>query len=131
MLTKIFHLLCILLLILLAFIFGVSLNVSKKTDVIDGAKVMVADFMYQPQAASFKNINFYSKGNSLKNKVVGDVCGEVFTFKNGNPYKYKRFIVQVATNKQGQWIFSFPLFDFEDEMLTEKSFQKFWDERCD
>ncbi|APC11211.1 MULTISPECIES: hypothetical protein [Providencia] len=131
MLTKILRFLCVLLLVLLAFVFGVSLNVSKNPSVIDGAKAMVADFMYQPQAASFKNVTFYSNGTSMKNKVIGHVCGEVFTFKDGSPYKYKRFIVQVAASKQGSCVYSFPLFDFEGEIMSENDFQKRWGDSCE
>ncbi|MEX6225786.1 hypothetical protein AB6F55_13755 [Providencia hangzhouensis] len=58
MLTKILRFLCVLLLVLLAFIFGVSLNVSKNPSVIDGAKAMVADFMYQPQRLVLKMSRF-------------------------------------------------------------------------
>ncbi len=128
--TKILRILCILLLILLAFIVGVSISVSKKPTIIDGATQTVIDFMHQPKAADIRNIKFYPAGASMSRKAVGDVCGEVFTFKDDLPYKYKRFIVEVATNQEGECVFSIPLFDFEGEMVPEPDFQKIWDERC-
>ena len=91
---------------------------------------MVADFMYQPQAADFKDVEFNSIASKMASNVIGNVCGKVFTFKDDAPYKYKRFIVQVAEDKNSNNIFSFPLFDFEGEMIPEPDFQKIWDERC-
>ncbi|MBG5923146.1 hypothetical protein AB7196_14855 [Providencia rettgeri] len=130
--AKILRVLCALLLILLFFVFGVSVSVSvsKKPTLIDGAKQMVIDLMDKPNAASIKNVEFYPTGSKMGNKVVGDVCGEVFTFKDDLPYKYKRFIVEVAANHEGECIFSIPLFDFEGEMIPEPDFQRIWDERC-
>ncbi|AWS51892.1 MULTISPECIES: hypothetical protein [Providencia] len=130
MYTKILRVLCVLLLILLAFIIGVSINFSKKPTLIDGAKQTVVDFMHQPKAADMRNVKFYSHGSMMGHKVIGDVCGEVFTFKDDLPYKYKRFIVEVAANHEGQCVFSIPLFDFEGEMISEPDFQKIWDNRC-
>lgn len=66
----------------------------------------------------------------MANNVIGKVCGKVFTFKDDAPYKYKRFIVQVAENKDGRNIFSLPLFDFEGEMIPEPDFQKIWNKVC-
>ncbi|MGK4231260.1 hypothetical protein ACK2MR_08935 [Providencia hangzhouensis] len=66
----------------------------------------------------------------MTRKVVGDVCGEVFTFKEDLPYKYKRFIVEVAAGHEGECVFSIPLFDFEGEMMPEPDFQRIWDDRC-
>lgn len=66
----------------------------------------------------------------MEHKVVGNVCGEVFTFKDDLPYKYKRFIVEAAENREEVSVFSIPLFDFEGEMIPEPDFQKIWDERC-
>lgn len=130
--AKILRVLCALLLILLSFVFGVSVSVgvSKKPTLIDGAKQMVIDLMDKSNAASIKNVEFYPTGSKMGNKVVGDVCGEVFTFKDDLPYKYKRFIVEVAANHEGECIFSIPLFDFEGEMIPEPDFQRIWDERC-
>lgn len=91
---------------------------------------MVADFMYHPQAADFKNVEFHVSTDKEKNNVIGNVCGQVFTFKDDAPYKYKKFIVQVAEDKVGRNIFSFPLFDFESEIISEHDFQKIWDEMC-
>ncbi|GAB1440914.1 hypothetical protein MASR2M36_36990 [Providencia sp.] len=91
---------------------------------------MVIDVMDQPNAADFKNVKFYPVGSSMANKVVGNICGEVFTFKDELPYKYKRFIVQVASDHEGECVFSIPLFDFEGEMIPEPDFQKIWDQRC-
>ncbi|HDN2511935.1 TPA: hypothetical protein P1K35_002111 [Providencia rettgeri] len=130
MYTKILRVLCVLLLILLSFVLGISVSVSKKPTLIDGAKQMVMDFMHQPNAADIKNVKFYSIGSSMGNKVVGNVCGEVFTFKDELPYKYKRFIVEVAASQEGECVFSIPLFDFEGEMMPEPDFQKIWDDRC-
>ncbi|HEM6857212.1 TPA: hypothetical protein U2I44_002143 [Providencia rettgeri] len=130
--AKILRVLCALLLILLSFVFGVSVSVgvSKKPTLIDGAKQMVIDLMDKPNAASIKNVEFYPTGSKMGNKVVGDVCGEVFTFKDDLPYKYKRFIVEIAANHEGECVFSIPLFDFEGEMIPEPDFQRIWDERC-
>ncbi|MEQ5553891.1 hypothetical protein ABN349_00890 [Providencia rettgeri] len=83
---------------------------------------MVIDLMDKPNAASIKNVEFYPTSSKMGNKVVGDVCGEVFTFKDDLPYKYKRFIVEVAANHEGECIFSIPLFDFEGEMIPEPDF---------
>ncbi|MBN7841143.1 hypothetical protein J0A78_05565 [Providencia rettgeri] len=130
MYVKILQALCILLLILMAFVIGVSISVSKKPTLIDGATQTVIDFMHQPKAADMRNIKFYPAGTSMSHKVVGDVCGEVFTFKDDLPYKYKRFIVEVAANQKGECVFSIPLFDFEGEMVSEPDFQKVWDEKC-
>lgn len=128
--TKILRILCVLLLMLLAFVLGSSLHISRKPTIIDGVKMTVTDFMQQPNAADIKNIKFYPAGSSMEHKVVGDVCGEVFTFKDDLPYKYKRFIVEVAANREEEFVFSIPLFDFEGEMISEPDFQKIWDERC-
>ncbi|NIB30393.1 hypothetical protein HBA40_21435 [Providencia rettgeri] len=114
----------------MAFVIGISINVSKKQTLIDGAKQTVIDFMYQPKAADMRNVTFYQAGKSMSRKVVGDVCGEVFTFKDDLPYKYKRFIVEVAANQEGECVFSIPLFDFEGETISEEDFQRIWDERC-
>lgn len=130
MYAKIFRLLCILLLILFAFLIGVSISISKKPTIIDGAKQTVIDFMHQPKAADMRNVEFYPAGASMSRKVVGDVCGEVFTFKEDLPYKYKRFIIEVAADHEGECVFSIPLFDFEGEMIPEPDFQRIWDERC-
>ncbi len=115
---------------LLAFVIGVSISTSKQPTIIDGATQTVIDFMHQPKAAEVKNVKFYPSGASMSSKVVGDVCGEVFTFKDDLPYKYKRFIVEVAENHESECTFSIPLFDFEGEMIPEPDFQKIWDERC-
>lgn len=115
---------------LLAFVIGVSISTSKQPTIIDGAKQTVIDFMYEPKAADMRNVTFYPSGTSMSSKVVGDVCGEVFTFKDDLPYKYKRFIVEVAANREGECVFSIPLFDFEGEMIPEPDFQKIWNERC-
>ncbi|MEO3902399.1 hypothetical protein ABC081_000695 [Providencia rettgeri] len=128
--AKIFRLLCVLLLILFAFVIGVSISTSKKPTIIDGAKQTVIDFMHQPKAADMRNVEFYPAGASMSRKVVGDVCGDVFTFKEDLPYKYKRFIVEVAADHEGECVFSIPLFDFEGEMIPEPDFQRIWDERC-
>ena len=130
MYTKILRILCVLLLILLSFVMGYALTLCKELNVIDGAKLAVTDFMYQPQAASFKNVLFHPDNSRMTRKTVGDVCGEVFTFKDEAPYKYKRFIVGVAENRDGKKIYSLPIFDFEGEMIPEPDFQKIWDERC-
>ncbi|MTC77925.1 MULTISPECIES: hypothetical protein [unclassified Providencia] len=128
--AKILRVLCILLLILLAFVVGISVGISKKPTIIDGAKQIVIDFMHQPQAADMRNVNFYPAGVSMSRKVVGDVCGEVFTFKDELPYKYKRFIVMVSSSNDGERMFSNPLFDFEGESISEEDFQKIWYEKC-
>ncbi|EIU7558058.1 hypothetical protein LHV18_20930 [Providencia rettgeri] len=128
--AKIFRLLCVLLLILFAFVIGVSISTSKKPTIIDGAKQTVIDFMHQPKAADMRNVEFYPAGASMSRKVVGDVCGDVFTFKEDLPYKYKRFIVEVAADHEGECVFSIPLFDFEGETISEEDFQRIWDERC-
>ncbi|MFG0740388.1 hypothetical protein [Providencia sp. PROV129] len=128
--AKILRVLCIFLLVLLTFVIGVSINTSKKPTIIDGAKQAVIDLMHQPKAADMRNVTFYQAGKSMSRKAVGDVCGEVFTFKDDLPYKYKRFIVEVAANQEGECVFSIPLFDFEGEMVPEPDFQKIWDERC-
>ncbi len=131
MLSKILYLLCISLLVLLSFVLGVSFSLhGKAPSIIDGAKLTVSNFMYQPQAADFKNVKFYASGTSMKNKSIGNVCGEVFTFKEDVPYRHKKFIVQVAEDMDGESIFSFPLFDFEGEMMPEEEFQKIWGDRC-
>ncbi|QZY63204.1 hypothetical protein K7H99_13255 [Providencia rettgeri] len=130
MYTKILRILCVLLLMLLAFVIGISINTSKQPTIIDGAILTVIDFMHQPKAAETRNVKFYPSGTSMTRKVVGDVCGEVFTFKDELPYKYKRFIIEVAANREGECVFSIPLFDFEGEMIPEPDFQKIWDERC-
>lgn len=122
--------LCILLLILLAFIIGLSINVSKNPTIIDGAKQAVISFMHQPKAADMRNVTFYASGRKMSNKVIGNVCGEVFTFKDELPYKYKRFIVEVVANQKGVCAFSIPLFDFEGEMMPEEEFQDIWDAQC-
>lgn len=128
--AKILRVLCIFLLVLLTFVIGVSINTSKKPTIIDGAKQAVIDLMHQPKAADMRNVTFYQAGKSMSRKAVGDVCGEVFTFKDDLPYKYKRFIVEVAANQEGECVFSIPLFDFEGEMIPEPDFQRIWDERC-
>lgn len=128
--TKILSLLCVLLLIMLSFVLGISFNISKQPSIIDGAKLIVTDFMHQPQAVDFKNVVFYADGSSMHHKVVGNVCGEVFTFKDDVPYRYKRFIVQVAKSRNDDSLFSFPLFDFEGEMISEPDFQKIWAQKC-
>ncbi|MGJ3353422.1 hypothetical protein [Providencia sp. Je.9.19] len=129
--TKILYLLCISLLVLLSFVLGASVNIhGKAPSIIDEAKLTVSNFMYQPKAADFKNVAFYASGTSMKNKSIGNVCGEVFTFKDDVPYRHQRFIVQVAEGMSGESIFSFPLFDFEGEMMPEEEFQKIWDVRC-
>ena len=131
MFPKILYLLCIFLLVLLSFVLGASFNLKGKSpSVIDEAKLTVSNFMYHPQAADFKNVKFYTSGTRMKNKSIGNVCGEVFAFKDENPYKYKRFIVQVAEGMSGENIFSFPLFDFEGEMIPEAEFQQIWEIRC-
>lgn len=130
MYTKILRILCVLLLMLLSFIMGFSMTLSREMNVIDGAKEAVMDFMYQPQAASFKNVLFYASGSRMMRKSIGNVCGEVFTFKDEVPYKYKRFIIEAAENSKGKKIYSLPLIDFEGEMIPEPDFQKIWDERC-
>ncbi|WP_232806341.1 hypothetical protein [Providencia rettgeri] len=106
------------------------MTLNRETNVIDGAKEAVMDFMYQPQAASFKNVLFYASGSKMKRKSIGNVCGEVFTFKDEAPYKYKRFIIETAENSKGKKIYSLPLFDFEGEMIPEPDFQRIWNERC-
>jgi len=128
--AKILRVLCIFLLVLLTFVIGVSINTSKKPTIIDGAKQAVIDLMHQPKAADMRNVTFYQAGKSMSRKAVGDVCGEVFTFKDDLPYKYKRFIVEVAANQEGECVFSIPLFDFEGETISEEDFQRIWDERC-
>ena len=130
MYTKILRVLCILLLILLAFVLGFSISVTKKPTILEGAKLMVTDFMHQPKAADMKNVNFFAAGSKMSSKAFGNVCGEVFTFKDENPYKYKRFIVQVASNREGDFVFSIPLIDFEGEMMPEEEFQQAWETRC-
>ncbi|EJD6614065.1 hypothetical protein M0L22_RS11895 [Providencia rettgeri] len=128
--AKILRVLCIFLLVLLTFVIGVSINTSKKPTIIDGAKQAVIDLMHQPKSADMRNVTFYQAGKSMSRKAVGDVCGEVFTFKDDLPYKYKRFIVEVAANQEGECVFSIPLFDFEGEMIPEPDFQRIWNERC-
>lgn len=131
MLPKILYLLCISLLALLSFVLGASFNLKGKSpSVIDEAKLTVSNFMYQPQAADFKNVKFYASGTSMKHKSIGNVCGEVFTFKDDVPYEHKRFIVQVAEGMSGENVFSFPLFDFEGEVMPEAEFQQVWEIRC-
>ncbi|QCJ70852.1 hypothetical protein C9446_13945 [Providencia heimbachae] len=129
--TKILYLLCILLLALLSFVLGASFSLhGKAPSIIDGAKLTVSNFMYQPQAADFKNVKFYASGTSMKHKSIGNVCGEVLTFKEDAPYRHKKFIVQVAEDMDGESIFSFPLFDFEGQVMPEEEFQKIWGARC-
>ncbi|WP_275075960.1 hypothetical protein [Providencia rettgeri] len=130
MLTKILRLLCVSLLILIVFLIISSITASKKPSLIDGAKQTVIDHMHQPKAADMRDVKFHASGRKMSSKVVGDVCGEVFTFKDENPYKYKRFIVQVASDDKGECVFSAPLFDFEGEMMREEDFQDIWDARC-
>lgn len=130
MYTKILRILCLLLLMLLAFVIGASISTSKRPTIIDSATQTVIDFMHQPKAADMRNVEFYPAGASMGRKVVGDVCGEVFTFKDELPYEYKRFIVEVAADHEGECVFSIPLFDFEGEMIPEPDFQRIWDDRC-
>lgn len=129
MYAKILRILC-LLLILLAFIAGTSISINKKPTILEGAKLTVIDSMYHPYAAYIRSIEFFAGGSKMSSKAFGNVCGEVFTFKDGNPYKYKRFIVQVASNREGEFAFSMPLIDFEGEMIPEVDFQQIWEVRC-
>lgn len=119
-----------MLLMLLIFVIGLSIKASIKLTIIDGATQTVIDFMHQSKVAETRSVKFYASGASISHKVVGDACGEVFTFKDELPYKYKRFIVEVAEKRKGEYVFSIPLFDFEDEMIPEPDFQNIWNERC-
>lgn len=130
MVTRILYLLCIALMVLFAFVLGMSVNLNFKPSVIDGAKLAVSNFMYLPQASEFREVKLYVSRTKTIHKEVGNVCGEVYAFKNDVPYKYKRFIVQAAKDNKGNYIYSFPLFDFEGEMISEEEFQKIWEQRC-
>ncbi|MBN4865054.1 MULTISPECIES: hypothetical protein [Providencia] len=130
MITTFFRILCFLILILFAFVLGVSLNLNPQLDVTAQAKLMVANFMYQPQATEFRNVKLYAAAAGSPHNIIGNVCGEVFTFKDEAPYQYEKFIIQVAKDKNKKNILSFPLFDFEGEMIPEADFQKIWQQRC-
>lgn len=109
---------------------GVSFNLNPQLDITAQAKLMVANFMYQPQATEFRNVKLYAAAKNSSHNIVGNVCGEVFTFKDEAPYQYEKFIIQVAKDHNGENILSFPLFDFEGEMIPEEDFQKIWQQRC-
>ena len=130
MIARILYLLCIIFMISFAFVLGMSFNLTHKPNVIEGAKLAVSNFMYLPQAAEFRDVKFYASTTKQIRKEVGNVCGEVYAFKNDIPYKYKRFIIQVAKNSKNEYMYSFPLFDFEGEMISEEEFQKVWQQRC-
>jgi len=129
--TTFFRILCFLILVLFAFVLGVSLNLNPQFDVTAQAKLMVTNFMYQPKATEFRNVKLYAATANSPHNVVGNVCGEVFTFKDEAPYQYEKFIIQVVKDHNGKNILSFPLFDFEGEMIPEKDFQKIWQQRCE
>lgn len=129
--ATIMRLLCILLLIFLSFVLGVSLNLNQRPiNVIEGAKQTASNVMYQPQAADFKDVKLHAPIKLAHKNSVGNICGKILTFKDDIPYKYKRFIVEAATNKAGECVFSFPIFDFEGEIIPEADFQKIWEQRC-
>ncbi|WP_336192883.1 hypothetical protein [Providencia stuartii] len=130
MYSKILRLLCVLLLMLLAFVVGLSLDICKSPTIIESASQSVLDFMHRPKAADIRSVRFYQSGARMSNKVTGHVCGEVFMFKNELPYQYKRFIVEVTSDDNGKNIFSTPLLDFEGQMMPEPDFQMVWDDRC-
>lgn len=125
-----FRILCFLILVLFAFVLGVSFNLNPQLDVTAQAKLMVTNFMYQPKATEFRNVKLYAAAPNSPHNIVGNVCGEVFTFKDEAPYHYEKFIIQVAKDHNGKNILSFPLFDFEGEMIPKEDFQKIWQQRC-
>lgn len=123
-------LLSVLLVLLFAFLLGVTLTADRKLDAVERVKLMVSDFIEQPRTTTFRDVNLHRGKANINDYEAGNVCGEVLLFKEEIPYKFKRFIVEVTENKQGEEVLSFPLIDSEGEMIPEPDFQKIWDERC-
>ncbi|MCK1143020.1 hypothetical protein MXZ96_06615 [Providencia stuartii] len=112
----------VLFLMAISFIFGSLITRTVDFEPIEQSKINVSNLLAYPEAAEFKNMEYFYNKKTSNGGVLGYICGEVFTFNKGHlPDGFKRFIVKVYTPPEGLTLLSFPIIEGgEDALLSEK-----------
>ncbi|HGN1705868.1 TPA: hypothetical protein ACKRTE_001729 [Providencia rettgeri] len=120
-----------LFLMIISFIFGASITKTIDFDPIEQSKVNVSNLLAYPEAAEFKNIEYFYNKKTLNDGVLGYICGEVFTFnKDHLPDGFKRFIVKVYTPPEGLTLLSFPIIEGGEDALLSEEIDNIWNMFC-
>ncbi|MEQ5553917.1 hypothetical protein ABN349_01025 [Providencia rettgeri] len=120
---------CLIALFLMAisFIFGVSVTKTIDFDPIEQSKINVSNLLAYPEAAEFRNMEYFYNKKTSNGGELGYICGEVFTFnKDHLPDGFKRFIVKVYTPPEGVIQLSFPIIEGGDDSLLSDKIDSIW-----
>ncbi|MEY0008576.1 hypothetical protein AB7W79_21415 [Providencia rettgeri] len=116
-----------LFLMVISFIFGASITKTIDFDPIEQSKINVSNLLAYPEAAEFRNMEYFYNKKTSNGGVLGYICGEVFTFNKGHlPDGFKRFIVKVYTPPEGLTLLSFPIIEGGEDALLSERIDSIW-----
>ncbi|EJD6474863.1 hypothetical protein AB7459_14540 [Providencia rettgeri] len=116
-----------LFLMVISFIFGASITKTIDFDPIEQSKINVSNLLAYPEAAEFRNMEYFYNKKTSNGGVLGYICGEVFTFnKDHLPDGFKRFIVKVYTPPEGLTLLSFPIIEGGEDALLSERIDSIW-----
>ncbi|APC12179.1 hypothetical protein NQ837_000302 [Providencia rettgeri] len=121
----------IIFLMVISFIFGISMTKTINFDPIEQSKINVANVLAYPDAANFRNMEYFFSKKTQNGGRLGYICGEVFMFNNDDlPDGFKRFVVKVYEPPKGLILLSFPIIEGGDDALLSERIDDVWKLFC-
>ncbi|BBG59136.1 Uncharacterised protein [Providencia rustigianii] len=116
-----------------AYIAGLMTDLSSSAKVNTESKVknVVKDFLDYPEAATYKNFEYHMLTKNSRGDETGYYCGEVFGFEDELSNSYRRFIVRVYQNVEGNTSISIPLIEQIDDIIPPEQFTAIWERYCE